>query len=110
MESRYTDRSPIVCTECSWKGRVQDCIHGYEQIGEDEVEPMDYCPNCGSRFFDPDLFQIALDLLDEALANMQEAKMYAQIASMDAAITDILAKEVPAQFNILRGNFGLKWI
>lgn len=57
MESRYNDKTPVRCEACGWQGRVMDCKHGYSSSGGinppwgepvGDVEPMDYCPECGS--------------------------------------------------------------
>lgn len=50
VESRYTDPTPVRCEDCSWQGRIMDCVHSYAPIGiTGEVEPMDYCPECFSK-------------------------------------------------------------
>ena len=50
VESRDNDVTLIECEYCGWKGTVSECVHSYEGIPltEGEVEPVDYCPACGS--------------------------------------------------------------
>jgi len=48
-EGRHTDRTPIECSECGWRGKVMDCYHGYAPIAPDDVEPCDMCPECGGE-------------------------------------------------------------
>lgn len=48
MESRYTDETPVRCKACGWQGQAKDCRHGYAAVPPDDVEPMDYCPECGA--------------------------------------------------------------
>ena len=46
---RATDGDPNLCPECGHVFRVRQAIHGYASVGEDDVEPMDYCPRCGAE-------------------------------------------------------------
>lgn len=54
--SRQSDPTPVKCDSCGWKGKVQDCLHSYQGDGTTtskgeptgEVEPVDFCPKCGS--------------------------------------------------------------
>lgn len=52
MEGRETDTTLVRCSDCGWEGRVMDCEHSYSPIflanGEPDIEPVDYCPYCGS--------------------------------------------------------------
>lgn len=58
MESRYTDEAPVQCEDCGWQGLVSECKHHYSgyysrscQTNElmSDVEPADFCPECGSE-------------------------------------------------------------
>jgi len=49
MESRYTDQTLVECEDCGWRGTVSECVHTYESVLPDDVEPVDRCPKCGSR-------------------------------------------------------------
>ena len=46
--SRQDDTTLIKCNDCDWIGMVIDCRHGYEANVSGDVEPVDYCPECGS--------------------------------------------------------------
>lgn len=57
MENRYTDPTLVECDDCHWIGKVYECYHGYKSSPvygagskqtDWDVEPMDYCPKCGS--------------------------------------------------------------
>jgi predicted Zn-ribbon and HTH transcriptional regulator len=46
---RHVDWMPVECLECGWRGPERWLRHGYENDGTGEdVEPVDYCPRCGS--------------------------------------------------------------
>jgi len=55
-ERRYSSRwdtwAPAMCRACGWAGPGRWATHGYEDDGTGEdVEPMDYCPNCGTELW-----------------------------------------------------------
>lgn len=43
---RHDMPDPVMCPCCWWAGPVRWLYHGYEACGDDDVEPMDYCPRC----------------------------------------------------------------
>ncbi len=45
LAGRREDPTPLIC-ECGWVGMRRQAVHGYAACGNDEVEPMDYCPEC----------------------------------------------------------------
>jgi len=45
---RHDDPRLVRCESCGWRGQLKDCVHGYAPVPPDDVEPMDYCPECGS--------------------------------------------------------------
>lgn len=50
MGDRHDDPRPVKCEDCGWEAQVRDCRHGYAKIaGTEDVEPVDYCPECGSK-------------------------------------------------------------
>lgn len=57
--SRHEDTTPVKCKDCGWQGTVADSRHGYDPIYPDDVEPTDFCPECGSR----NLVEIEEDLV-----------------------------------------------
>ena len=52
MVSRHNDTSGVQCEDCGWEGQVCGCRHGYISVRTEifgaDVEPMDFCPVCGS--------------------------------------------------------------
>ena len=52
MNGRHDDPTAARCHRCGWVGTVAGCIHSYKAFHDNgggiEVEPVDYCPNCGS--------------------------------------------------------------
>ena len=49
FQGRHTDPDPVMCRRCLWAGMRRWCVHGYAAVGEDDVEPCDYCPRCGGE-------------------------------------------------------------
>lgn len=49
MCGRRNDPTEVECQDCGWKGQRKDMVHDYAQIDEEEVEPIDECPECGSE-------------------------------------------------------------
>ncbi len=45
---RHDDPTPVVCERCLWTGPLRWTIHTYHACGDDDVEPVDECPRCGS--------------------------------------------------------------
>lgn len=43
---RHDSPEPIMCRYCLWAGMTRECYHGYAPCGDEDVEPMDYCPRC----------------------------------------------------------------
>lgn len=43
---RHVDPDPVRCELCGWAGMRRWCYHGYASVGDDDVEPEDYCPRC----------------------------------------------------------------
>lgn len=48
MGGRSIDWTPTRCDECGWRGPERWCFHTYHGCAEDDVEPVDECPECGS--------------------------------------------------------------
>ena len=46
---RHSDVDPIICPVCFWAGPIRWLVHGYGPCGEDDVEPVDECPRCGTE-------------------------------------------------------------
>ncbi len=46
---RRESPEPIMCRCCLWAGMVRWTVHTYTACGEDDVEPVDECPRCGSE-------------------------------------------------------------
>ena len=54
---RRTDPTPVKCEDCGWQGLAKDAVHTYRGIGifftpdgyDEDVEPVDECPECGSE-------------------------------------------------------------
>lgn len=44
--SRHDDLVNEYICSCGWQGFVGEAIHGYEPVGRDEVEAVDFCPEC----------------------------------------------------------------
>jgi len=56
MSSRHEDPTPVKCSDCGWEGTVRECKHGYIACPNGDVEPWDYCPECGSSWLmEPEL-------------------------------------------------------
>jgi rRNA maturation endonuclease Nob1 len=53
MPDRTEDTTKVECMDCKWEGQAKDCIHDYGRTYPDSVEPVDYCPNCGSQALVP---------------------------------------------------------
>ena len=49
FQGRHVDPDPVMCRRCLWAGMRRWCVHGYEAVGDDDVEPCDYCPRCGDE-------------------------------------------------------------
>lgn len=47
MDNRFQDKTLIQCLDCGWHGKQMDARHGYVHDRWDEVDPMDFCPQCG---------------------------------------------------------------
>ena len=45
---RHTDPWPVKCEECGHVGQRRSMVHGYT-FHDDEAEPQDECPKCGSE-------------------------------------------------------------
>jgi len=50
--SRTDDPTPVKCLDCGWEGRIMDCEHSYVACPDGDVEPIDYCPECGGWVID----------------------------------------------------------
>ena len=49
VQSRDNDYEHYVkCGKCGWEGWSALMYHGYEACGQDDVEPVDFCPNCNT--------------------------------------------------------------
>jgi len=55
MNGRHDDPTPVKCQECGWEGRAMDCKHGYKPDGGEDVNPVDFCPECGAEEPEPKL-------------------------------------------------------
>ena len=56
--SRHDDPTPIKCEDCGWQGLAKDAVHTYRGTGvqitmngqyDEDVEPVDECPECGNE-------------------------------------------------------------
>jgi hypothetical protein len=45
---RHTCTMKVLCPVCSWVGLQKDAYHAYRSISVSDLEPFDYCPQCGS--------------------------------------------------------------
>lgn len=46
--NRRTNPYPVSC-ECGWFGRRRNCSHGWFKLDDEDGEPIDRCPKCGSE-------------------------------------------------------------
>ncbi len=45
MWGRHESPEPVIC-ECGWRGPRRWAIHGYQDDGNGDSEPVDQCPRC----------------------------------------------------------------
>jgi hypothetical protein len=50
---RHESPKAAYCEQCGWIGPYRWLVHGYAGCGNDDVEPIDECPRCGSTDMDP---------------------------------------------------------
>ena len=36
----------VICLDCGWKGKLNECHQRREKFGKDDYEKRDYCPKC----------------------------------------------------------------
>jgi len=46
---RHTDPDPVLCPLCLWGGARRWLVHTYAMCSEEDVEPIDECPRCGTE-------------------------------------------------------------
>lgn len=46
---RQSSPEPYLCEDCGWRGPLRWTVHEYERCGDEDVEPVDLCPACGSE-------------------------------------------------------------
>lgn len=51
MWGRWESPEPVMCPYCLWAGPERWLYHGYAACGDDDVEPMDYCPRCDNEMW-----------------------------------------------------------
>ena len=56
MWGRHQSPKAVFCERCGWAGPYRWLVHGYAPLGDDDVEPQDECPRCGSADTSPVLW------------------------------------------------------
>ena len=54
---RHDSPKAMWCERCGWVGPLRWAIHTYAGCGDDDVEPVDECPRCGSESLNPVLMR-----------------------------------------------------
>ncbi|MFA7101278.1 MAG: hypothetical protein WC196_06065 [Bacilli bacterium] len=94
--SRHTDYEHYVKCQCGWEGWSAQMRHDYQSYnvgGEMDVEPMDFCPECGESEMSAEAFVTCIRRCEDCQDRYLCWSLFKRIPTLNTALI-IIPSEV----------------